>query len=188
MNKNKNHPVTENRVRPVVIDFLYLDLEVCDRCIGTQTSLESALAEVSGILAKEGVEVILRKTQVTSEDQAAALGFLTSPTIRVNGRDIAMEFRESRCLSCETCADNGPITCRVWVFEGKEYTEAPKAMIIESILREVYSGGAREESFGQLREVPENIRRFFAGKVSASESPGTTVPKKGSSCCSRPEK
>jgi hypothetical protein len=99
------------------IDFLYLDLEVCTRCIDTNANLEAALSEVSQILLAADVEVSVTKTLVQSEEQARALGFFSSPTIRLNGKDISPEFRESRCESCESCACNGMVNCRGWVFQ-----------------------------------------------------------------------
>jgi len=32
------------------------------------------------------------------------------------------------------------VDCREWVYQGKEYTASPKAMIIDAIFREVYGG------------------------------------------------
>ena len=150
--------------RKVKIDFLYLDLNVCGRCKGTNANLEAAVSEVSQILGAAGVEVSVTKTQVRSEEQARALRFMSSPTIRVNDHDIALELRESHCQSC-TGACNSAINCRVWVFQGREYTEAPKAMIVDAILREVYADQPRAVSSAAAFEgVPENLRRFFAGK------------------------
>ena len=175
------------------IDFLYIDLEVCERCIKTNTNLEAALSEVSHILETVGVEVTLRKTLVASEAQAQALGFFSSPTIRVNSKDIALEFLESRCVSCEACACNGTVNCRVWVFQGKEYNEAPKAMIIDAILREVYGHMPAQESSAQPREVPEDLRRFFKGKAAkegsaaAEESP-CCPPAEQAVCCEASDK
>src|SRR5437867_2111430 len=123
-----NHEMDQAVIRRIEIEFLYIDLTVCTRCIGTDGNLRAALAEVAQILETAGVEVSLRKTRVESVEQAEALGFFSSPTIRINGRDIAFEFRESRCASCGTCACNSAVDCRVWVFQGRDYTEAPKAM------------------------------------------------------------
>lgn len=150
--------------RKVKIDFLYLDLNVCGRCKGTNANLEAAVSEVSQILDAAGIEVSVTKTQVRSEEQARALRFMSSPTIRVNDHDIALELRESHCQSC-TSACNSAISCRVWVFQGREYTEAPKAMIIDAILREVYANQPRAVSrAAPFEDVPENLKRFFAGK------------------------
>ncbi len=177
----------------IKIDFLYIDLEVCERCIKTNTNLEAALSEVSHILETVGVEVTLRKTLVASEAQAQALGFFSSPTLRVNGKDIALEFRESRCASCEACASTGTVNCRVWVFQGKEYNEAPKAMIIDAILREVYGPMAAQESSVQSREVPEDLRRFFKGNAAkegsaaAEESPCCPLAEQAV-CCEASDK
>jgi len=109
----------------LVIDFLYLDLSVCTRCQGTDTSLDEALAEVSRVLEATGTEVIVNKINVNTEELAIKHRFLSSPTIRVNGHDIQMEVKESLCESCgDLCGDE--VDCRVWVYQGKEYTVPPK--------------------------------------------------------------
>ena len=59
--------------RQVTVDFLYLDLDTCTRCVGTDANLDAALAEVSRLLAAAGTEVAVRKTLVASAEQARAL-------------------------------------------------------------------------------------------------------------------
>jgi hypothetical protein len=182
--------------QPVEIDFMYIDLEVCDRCRGTDANLEAALAEVASVLEAAGREPVVRRTLVASEAQARALGFVSSPTLRVDGRDIALELRESRCESCEACACNGTVDCRVWVWQGQEYTEAPKAMIVDAIMRQVYGGLAPQAVPAAEVDVPEHLQRFFAGKAqvlsardepaaccSASEQASCCEPAEKASCC-----
>lgn len=143
----------------ILIDLLFLDLSVCTRCQGTDENLDAAVAEVSKVLESTGTEVVVNRVHVLSEELARRYQFVSSPTIRVNGRDIQMDIRESLCESCgDLCGDS--VDCRVWVYRGREYTEPPKAMIIESILREVY--GSREAG-GETAEyaLPENLKRFY---------------------------
>jgi len=191
--------VTPTAAKRVTVDFLFIDLEVCTRCLVTNANLEAALSEVSQVLSTAGVEVSVTRTLVESEEQARVLRFFSSPTIRVNGKDIALEFRERRCETCESCACNGTVNCRVWVFQGREYTEAPTAMIVDAILREVYAGqpqSAPEQS--PIEDVPENLARFFAGKAqqkateessccSAVEQGSCCEPTEKASCCSSPD-
>jgi len=192
MQETIHHKVPQAARQRINIDFLYIDLEVCKRCIKTHANLELALSEISHILEMAGVEVTLRKTLVASEAQAEALGFFSTPTLRVNGKDIAIEFRDSRCASCEACACNGTVNCRVWVFQGKEYNEAPKAMIIDAILQEVYGHMPAQESSAQSREVPEDLRRFFKGKAaktaSAAEESPCCQPAEQAVCCETSDK
>lgn len=176
--------------RTVAIDFLYLDLEVCTRCRGTDANLETALTAVQGVLGAAGADVRLARTLVDSEQKARALGFLSSPTIRVNGRDIALEFRESRCES-EACAcapgGGNAIDCRVWVYEGKEYTEAPVPMIVDAILSEVYGTDAAGARTAAPANVPENLLRLFRSKERNEES-GCCDARQQESCCEPSEK
>jgi hypothetical protein len=175
--------------RQVDIDFMYLDLETCTRCRGTDANLETALAEVGQVLAAAGAEVAVRKTLIASEEQARALGFISSPTIRVAGRDIALELRESSCAECgEACGCDGAIDCRVWVWQGDEYTAAPPAMIVDAILREVYGSG--ERAFAPVSSaLPENLERFFAGKAqSMAESAGCCSAAEQAACCEPAQK
>lgn len=167
---------------------MYLDLSQCTRCQDTEKVLEEAIAEVKRVLEATGAEVRVQKVHVESEQQAAELGFVSSPTIRINGNDIQMEVRENSCTSCgDICGEE--VDCRVWVYQGKEYEAPPKGMIIDAILREVYGGTKSSTDYPAARagNVPENLKRFFAAKskkaLTDSESccrPASTRP----GCCS----
>lgn len=159
----------------IVIDFLYLDLSVCARCQGTDISLDEALVEVSKVLEATGVEVEVNKIKVTTEELAIKHMFVSSPTIRVNGRDIQMEVKESLCESCgDLCGDE--VDCRVWVYQGKDYIVPPKAMIIEAILKEVYGGVGGSNIENQEYVLPENLRNFYAVMKGKEQ-------KRETSCC-----
>jgi hypothetical protein len=177
--------------RELVIDFMYLDLETCTRCRGTDANLEAALADSKRVLDAAGVDVSVHKTLVGSAEQARALGFVSSPTIRVDGRDIALELRESSCAECgETCGCNGAIDCRVWVWRGQEHTQAPTAMIVDAILREAYSSMERAaRPAPAAADVPENLARFFAGKAAlVAENAGCCAPSEQAACCEPSQK
>lgn len=147
--------------RQLIIDFLYLDLTICSWCQGTESSLDEAISEVAQVLRATDIEVAVNKINVVSEEQAHQLKFISSPTIRLNGKDIQLEVKESLCDSCgDLCGDN--VDCRIWIYHGKEYTVPPKAMIIEAILREVY--GDPHTSSPDIQtpfEVPDNLKKFF---------------------------
>lgn len=179
--------IQSNTTKKIEIDFMYIDLEVCTRCKGTDANLAIALNSVADVLEASGAEVVLRKTLVDSEQKALELGFASSPTIRVNGRDIALEFRESNCTSCgEAC--NGETDCRVWVYRGQEHTEAPVSMIVDAILSAVYS--VREQVLKPQPKndnaVPENLKRFFINKAAKQQSCCSAAEK--ATCCDASEK
>jgi hypothetical protein len=179
------------------IDLLYLDLEKCDRCRGTDRNLGLALDAVATELEARGIAVDVRKSHVTSAEQARELRMLSSPTLRVNGRDVALELHESSCGS-ESCTDGcgESINCRVWIHEGEEHTVPPVAMIAEAILREVSDVGARGTADGleaNSYELPENLARFFAGaevaRQHAADAPAQCCStQEQRSCCKPVEK
>jgi hypothetical protein len=163
------------------IDFLFLDLTTCTRCRGTDRNLDAALTVVRDLLQAVGAEVEVNKVHVRSQEQARALRFVSSPTIRVNGEDIALELKESSCGS-EACTDGcgDQIACRVCVHQDHEYPEPPVAMIVDAILRHLYgTAAAPTASKPQRYELPENLRRFFAGKA----QPPETVESIETGCC-----
>ena len=166
----------QEKKRQIAIDFLYLDLSVCTRCQGTDQSLDDALSEVSKVLEATGAEVLVNKINVTSEELATRHRFVSSPTIRVNGRDIQMEVKESLCESCgDLCGED--VDCRVWVYQGNEYTVPPKAMIIEAILKEVY-GGQSSRPVEQGYVLPENLKRYYTARDEQSKDKKADNP-----CC-----
>lgn len=119
------------------------------------------MREVSKVLEATGIEVVLNKVNVNTKELAEAHRFISSPTIRVNGHDIQMDVHESLCESCgDLCGDQ--VDCRVWVYQGQEYTVPPKAMIIEGILKEVYGGGLGIQTDEQAYIMPENLKHFYA--------------------------
>lgn len=151
----------EQPEKKLLIEFMYIDLTVCDRCLGTDASLEEAIAEVANLLKATGYEIEVRKILVESEDQARELGFVSSPTIRINGKDIQLNVKENLCESCgDVCGEE--VDCRVWVWQGQEYTTPPKAMIVDAILRHMYGG--QQAPHAIAKEVPDNLKKFFAAK------------------------
>jgi hypothetical protein len=170
-----DRPETRRKLR---IDLLFLDLTTCTRCLGANRSLEAALERVCDVLRAAGVEPEVNKVRVESAEHARALRFVSSPTIRVDGEDVALELRESPCGS-EACTDGcgADTACRVWVYRGSEYTEPPVEMIVAAILRCVYGGAAAPRADAVAGyELPENLTRFFAGRAAAPS------PKEGACC------
>lgn len=155
---NTTNDVELNK-KNLVIDFLFLDVTVCERCKSTDKNLEEALAEVSKVLEATGIEVIVNKIYVDNEEIAKKFKFMTSPTIRINGKDIQMDYKESLCESCGAlCGDD--VDCRVWIYQGKEYTQPPKAMIIETILKEVYGSNIFKNE-EQEYKMPVNLKKYY---------------------------
>lgn len=148
--------------KELVIDLLYLDLDVCTRCQGAEKNLEEALTEVSGVLKAAGFTVVLNKINITTPELAEKYRFVSSPTIRINGIDLIPEVKESTCQECgDLCGSE--VDCRVWFYQGVEYTEPPKALIINAILKAVYGGELQNPAPQEEYKLPENLRRFFAG-------------------------
>ncbi len=155
---------SQGESKKIVIDFLFLDLDVCGRCRGADHNLEEALKEVSGVLEAAGYDVSVNKVNIEAKETAIKYRFLSSPTIRVNGKDIALDVKESVCKDCgDLCGEE--VDCRVWHYQGVDYNEPPKPMIINAILQEIYGENTTVESNEDDYRLPVNLETFFNGKT-----------------------
>jgi hypothetical protein len=149
---------TPKEKRKILIAFLFLDLSICTRCKGTEDALDEAICDVGAVLNAAGFEVLVNKIHVNTKELAIQYKFESSPTIRVNGKDIDVDVKESLCECCgDLCGDN--VDCRVWTYQGEEYTIPPKALIVNAILAEVYGGGlpVQEKEY----TLPKNLEAFY---------------------------
>ena len=154
--------------KPINIDFLYLDTTICGRCQDTEKALDEAVSSVAMVLNAAGYEVNVNKVNVATRELAIQYRFISSPTIRVNGNDIAIELRESICEDCgDLCGDT--VDCRVWVYNGIEYTTPPKELIVDAILREVYST-RQGEAECKPYQLPQNLETYFTAKARKDEA------------------
>ena len=156
-------------MKKVEIEYLYLDLNTCDRCVGTDTVLEEVIEELKPAFAIAGYEISYEKIEILSKELAVKHKFVSSPTVRVNGIDICEDVKESDCGCCGEISGT-QVDCRVFEYEGKLYEVPPKAMLAEAIMRSAFVK-ANNSDLGNY-ELPENLRTFFAGKE-----------KKTSCCC-----
>ena len=173
----------------IAVDFLYLDLITCSRCRGSDASLQAAVETVRPVLDAVGASIEVRKTLVETEGQARALRFVSSPTIHVYGHDIAGELIESFCAECgELCGCGGGVDCRVWDYRGEQYIEAPISMIVEAILAEIGPAGAGRSEETMSIDVPDNLKRFFAGVGAARNTSSCCSADEQATCCDQAQK
>ena len=162
--------------KEVKIEYLYLDLDTCDRCVGTDAVLEDVIVELTPALELAGYSVSYSKIKIDNEELAVQHRFVSSPTIRVNGRDICDEVKESDCGCCGEISGT-QVDCRVFEYEGNLYEVPPKAMLAEAILRNAFSDAESCNCGCGCYEVPDNLRNFFEGKAKKETCCC------GSSCC-----
>lgn len=145
-------------MKTIVIDFLYLDLSTCERCMGTDQVLEEVCNQLNRTLKEKGIHLVLKKTKIDSVEKSFQYHFLSSPTIRVDGIDILGEIKEN---ICESCGDICGCTtlCRVFTYQGKDYEQPPRGMLEEGILRVVE--GLEEKTKESKYQMPGNIQNFL---------------------------
>ena len=92
--------------KQLTIDFLYLDLSVCDRCKAADKVLDEALSGMRGLLPSR---VTVNKFQVSKNEVDESF---RSPTIRINSKDIeeilTEEFNvieDQKDNECKPCSD-----------------------------------------------------------------------------------
>lgn len=147
-----------NNEKSTTIDFLYLDLNTCDRCQETETNLDEAVSIFSEVSKCLNYKVIVNKINVNTKELAEVHRFESSPTIRVNGRDILGAIKENSCSACSAISGQ-ETACRVFEYSGKAFTEPPTAMILEGILSVLFSKNVEDQT--KQFVLPQNLEKFY---------------------------
>ncbi|WP_101908611.1 DUF2703 domain-containing protein [Marasmitruncus massiliensis] len=158
----------------VLVEYLYLDLKTCDRCIGTDSVLDEILMTLTPALKLAGYEVEFKKIEIETAELAERYQFISSPTIRINGHDICKSVKENSCGCCSEISGSD-VDCRLFEYEGASYEIPPKTMLAEAILKIVF-GTPSGDNYGGY-ELPDNLKAFFEGKNNKSSCSC------GSNCC-----
>ncbi|OPY10854.1 MAG: hypothetical protein A4E67_00431 [Syntrophaceae bacterium PtaB.Bin038] len=153
-------------IRVMNIDLVVIDLTACARCVPTGDQLEHAVRLLTPVAEAMGIELKYRAIVVQSEDEAKQHALLSSPTIRINGRDIAQDIRESVCESCGDLTENNTVVdCREWHYRGKVYSSAPLPMLLEVITGAMLNIDKEPPvTPAPLDELPDNLKTYFANK------------------------
>jgi hypothetical protein len=99
-------------------DVTFLYFEECP-------SYDLALERLREVMREEGIQDEIEIIQVETEEQARQLGFVGSPTIRVNGRDIIPT----------TDADIVGLSCRAYSLDDGRISPLPSYEMIREGLR-----------------------------------------------------
>lgn len=152
--------------KKVVVQFLYLDLDTCDRCIATEKALDDVMKSLTPPLGIASFEVEYNKIQMKTAEIAERFRFVSSPTIRVNGNDICQFVAENSCGCCSDISGT-EVDCRVFEYNGELYEVPPKEMLAEAILKSVFGHAETGCSCGEY-ELPRNLKGFYEGRKTKS--------------------
>lgn len=151
------------------IDLLAIDLDICQRCVPTSEQLRDAVSLLVPVADALGIELRHREIVVQTPEEAKEYALLSSPTIRLNGRDVAQDIRESLCESCgDLTGNNTAVDCREWHYRGQVYYAAPLPLLIEAIMGAMLNIDASPSVPVPLEELPENLQRYFSEKKVSS--------------------
>ena len=150
-----------SKIKKIKIEYLYLDLNTCDRCVGTDAVLEDVIDVLAPAFDIAGYSIVYNKIEIKTEKEAVENCFVSSPTIRVNGIDICDEVKESDCGCCGEISGT-QVDCRIFEYEGQSYEVPPKAMLAESILKLAFTSS--KASCCESYALPENLKNFYEGK------------------------
>jgi Domain of unknown function (DUF2703) len=89
----------------------------------------AAVNLVKQVLAAEGVEAEIHEVLVRDEGMASELGFCGSPTIRINGQDVAGESQNARSFA---------LSCRL--YPGSKQVGLPPAAVVHRAVLKAWQG------------------------------------------------
>ena len=150
----------------IKIEYLYLDLTTCKRCIKTANNLDIAIKELGRSLSKEGYEVQVSKVKIDSVALAEKYEFLTSPTIRVNDIDIMEVLMESSCPECSSLCGYSDFSCRTWKNENEIVDVPTVEMIVDKIRTSSNESNSKKAIDPYV--MPDNLKKFFKAKDKTS--------------------
>ena len=147
------------------VELLVIDLTTCARCVPTGDQLQQAVRLLEPAARALGIELRCRQIVIQTPQEAKQNALLSSPTIRLNGRDIEQDIRESLCESCGELTDNNTmVDCREWHYRGKVYSAAPLPLLVEAIMAAMLKIDEPPVVPQPLEVLPENLERYFANK------------------------
>jgi copper chaperone CopZ len=124
-----------------------------------------AIARIDELVKAEGISAEVSEVNVPDASVAQEVGFLGSPSIRVNGMDVEQAARSAREYG---------MMCRTYVVNGQREGLPSREMILQAI-REVQSGATSTDHGCQPGGTPEtpikiskNPSLFAAGSVVAA--------------------
>lgn len=158
----KDAACAEKTLKKALVEYLYLDLQTCDRCIGTDHVLDKVLEALTPALNLAGYQVEYNKVEMETEALARKYRFLSSPTIRVNGSDICQTVTENSCGCCSDISGTD-IDCRVFEYQGGTYDVPPEEMLAEAVLTGIFGQKKSACCSGEYM-LPENLKTFYEGK------------------------
>jgi len=93
-----------------IVEILYTD--ACPFWKETLNTINEVMKELN-------ISLTVKKTKITTDEEAKRHKFPGSPTVRINGVDIDPAAKETA----------GYIGCRIYMYKGKIYEYPPKEMI-----------------------------------------------------------
>lgn len=153
----------EEKAQKVLVEYLYLDLNTCERCIGTDQILDGVMELLTPSLQLAGYDVEYHKIEIETAEMAREYQFQSSPTIRVNKQDICASVEENSCGCCSEISGTD-VDCRVFKYNGQTYEVPPKEMIAHEILSSVFNKKISETLNACEYNLPDNLDTFFSGK------------------------
>jgi Domain of unknown function (DUF2703) len=167
----------------------------------TPAGAPSGPAAAKPVTAAAGVGVGAARSSMWCVHRGPGSSLLVNPTrgsqhdcSHHHGVHITGELVESACDACsESCACNGGVDCRDWVWQGQRSQEPPLGLIVEAIMRHA-GGGEPSTTTSQPRSstVPANLRQYFAAAsadtpavdcCSVEEQVGCCDPAVKTACC-----
>ena len=146
--------------RIIDIEYLFLDLNTCERCISTDRQLEAIIDKLNPMFEMAGYKIHYRKIEIKTKELAQKYYFHSSPTIRINGYDAFPRILENSCASCSSIS-GAPTCCRAYEVNGAIRESPTDQMIAEAILKNAMR---EKRTPGGEYELPRNLVDFFNGK------------------------